>query len=559
MFTILVCWMSFTFVCFLWGEISIALYKSFTQKKESYSLIETLTIGICAVGTILCFTSIQAPSGIGVTVALTAIPALYFVFKRKQGFQLFNKLSEKFKALSKTQAAFSIITLLLFLIFITMPPQLPDTFIYHIQNMMWNEEYSVVPGVANLQHRFAFNSNSLLLSSAFGFRQLFGQFIFGINALYMAMMLIYVINNMVRKKPFPIVILSLAAFIILCLQYKMHIASPSTDLLPNMLIIFLMLVMFTNKNSLTEKSLLFWIVPVFCITLKLSLVIICIFCIYILAGFIRSKSYRNITFLSVWSLLIIVPWLIRNVIISGYLLFPYPDIDLFNADWKLPLETVINEKAYIEAQNTIQAASGQPFATRLQIWLSGISHLELGILCSTLISPLLMIAAYWKDRRTKRKGRSGLYLMWAMAFVGFIFCFYMVPSFGCSFGLLLIASSIPLYLLATYIKKDLSYAVTNLFLLTGIVFLGIISVRYFKSIKDPSLPYSYLLYLPQDIDSTEFKKRQRIIPKKTNGGMLNIASEGNCIDCPLPCVKEGINVEMRGNALQDGFRTKRRR
>ncbi|MBK5721203.1 hypothetical protein JGH11_10010 [Dysgonomonas sp. Marseille-P4677] len=47
------------------------------------------------------------------------------------------------------------------------------------------------------------------------------------------------------------------------------------------------------------------------------------------------------------SILLCIPWLIRNVILSGYLVYPIYQIDLFSFDWKLPQEVAIKAKDYI--------------------------------------------------------------------------------------------------------------------------------------------------------------------------------------------------------------------
>ena len=557
------CWIIILTTCYMWGELSISLYNKLTHRTESYSFIESFTVGMCIVGTIIGITSLALPSSIGVLTGLIVVPFAYYLFDRKSGIAVVNRIISSYRALSIWQIVFSVAILLSFLLFVATPPQFPDTFVYHIQNMMWNEEYSVVPGIANLQHRFAFNSNLLLLSSVFGLRPLFGQFIFGVNALYMAMLLIYIICNVARRQHLLVTVLSLITFVALFIQYIIHIASPATDLLPNLLIVFLMLVIFTDRDSIKNKSLLFWLIPVFCLTLKLSMALICIFCLYLLIRFLKAKDYRSLSVLSVLSLLVVLPWLARNIIISGYLIFPYPAIDWFNVDWKVPIETAITEKAYIkayaisiEALHNTQGVLDWPFSVKLQKWLSGISHLDLAILCTTLLSPLLMLIANWNDRRKKIQGNAEVYLTWAIAFAGFVFCFYMAPSFRFSFGLLTIASCIPVYLLVNSIKLNSITILSNFAVMLFVLIIGGLSVRYFRSVLDTTAPLINILYVPQSVNTTEFKAVQRIEQKVIDGTTFYI-TEGSCIDCDLPCMEGKKDIEMRGNSLQEGFRTKK--
>jgi len=50
-----------------------------------------------------------------------------------------------------------------------------DTGLYHAQSIRWIEEYGVVPGLANLQARFGYNSAAFSLTALYSMRNVFGQ------------------------------------------------------------------------------------------------------------------------------------------------------------------------------------------------------------------------------------------------------------------------------------------------------------------------------------------------------------------------------------------------
>ena len=54
---------------------------------------------------------------------------------------------------------------------------------------------------------------------------------------------------------------------------------------------------------------------------------------------IKNKKWFMMIRNLIGGFLVALPFLVRNVIISGYLLYPYPQIDLFSVDWKM-LESV---------------------------------------------------------------------------------------------------------------------------------------------------------------------------------------------------------------------------
>lgn len=55
---------------------------------------------------------------------------------------------------------------------------------------------------------------------------------------------------------------------------------------------------------------------------------------------IQRKKWKEIVFNILFGVITIMPWILRNVAISGYLIYPYPQIDLFKVDWKMPVSVL---------------------------------------------------------------------------------------------------------------------------------------------------------------------------------------------------------------------------
>lgn len=55
---------------------------------------------------------------------------------------------------------------------------------------------------------------------------------------------------------------------------------------------------------------------------------------------IKEKKWKEISFFIIAGSLVIAPFLIRNVIISGYLVYPYASLDFFDVDWKMAKSVV---------------------------------------------------------------------------------------------------------------------------------------------------------------------------------------------------------------------------
>ena len=62
--------------------------------------------------------------------------------------------------------------------------------------------------------------------------------------------------------------------------------------------------------------------------------------------FMKLARDRKWKFISVWGVagcITVSVFLIRNIIISGYILYPYAQLDFFHVDWKMPKELVVFE------------------------------------------------------------------------------------------------------------------------------------------------------------------------------------------------------------------------
>ncbi|NDV69271.1 hypothetical protein [Dysgonomonas sp. 25] len=562
MIAVLISWLVMFAVFLSVGKGVIVATRRIIGSSDNYSIIDTFFIGLCSTGSIISISSLFVPSGIYVLFALVILSMLFAICNRKRVANLVRRMLLRVSSLSVFQLIAIAVVTVMAVSFCAMPPQLPDSFYYHIQNIMWNEEYSVVPGLANLLEQFGFNSNFLLLSSVFGMKPAFGQFIYSLNALCFLLLIVWFIV-LYREKCRILSIMGGLTCFLAFLIYKIHIASPSTDLLPNIFVIYLgMNVLLTPKN-VYKKSMLFWLLPVFCITLKLSAVFLCLFCLWLAIYFIRNKSYKAVAYYMVLSLIFVIPWLMRNYYVSGYLIYPFPAIDLFDVDWKMPLAYVTESKKYVEAYAISVEAMHQSsdyvlslsFIEKLKLWLSEQPLYEIGVLVVFLLSPIIMGIAYFRN-----KGFVKVPFMWAwdIFLIGGLFILATAPAVRFGFGYFVMAVMIPLYFLVMRIGtlRKLMLARRTAIILIGIVLLvtSVLSFRYLRVVMDPEKPFSAILSTPLGLDSTRPGRNQTITTIKVNNLYIN-QPNGLAMDAPLPCSGRYIdNIEMRGESLQEGFR-----
>lgn len=227
---------------------------------------------------------------------------------------------------------------------------------YHIPNTLWIKEYGTVVGLANLKQWFGLSSSWYFFHAFFDFAQLEGLSYHFYNSLFTAYIFcfsIYYLDKFICRKEYNLVGLIVIFFgIFLAFNFNyisyFHLSCLSPDLPASILpmVIFVAVSELITKRELifSNKLILLIIIALvvsFGISVKINLLI------YLLPLFVSSLfvfSYRElhfkkmtIYFFGIISLIavIISPFIIRNILLTGYVLYPLP-LDLFAFDWELP-------------------------------------------------------------------------------------------------------------------------------------------------------------------------------------------------------------------------------
>jgi len=348
MLAIIVSWICIFFVLITLGNMLLLLYKNVTGKTEEYNIIDTFITGICFSAFLLATLSFWLPVNFNILITLVVICILYWIinFKKLKG-ELY-----LLKAYIKQHSLLELLPYGFLACFFILSPIWSfsvklDPFIYHHANIMWNESYAVIPGLANLDEKFGFNSNYFLLSSLFSLRPLFGELIVGLQSLLAYLIAAYTYSEIIKTKFDLRRIALFFIYIILIFFNQNEMSETSTDIIPTLIIFYFLSKLILYPDSLKRDFLFYIIVPVVLITFKLSTSLIIIVSLAPVYFMIQRKEYKNLTFILLFSFLIIFPWIIRNIIISGYPVFPLYNLDLFDFDWKVPADVVQTQKDFI--------------------------------------------------------------------------------------------------------------------------------------------------------------------------------------------------------------------
>ena len=443
----------------------------------------------------------------------------------------------------------------------TLTPANADTGIYHAQMIHWIETYPAVPGLVNLHQRLGYDSSWLLANAIFSFSFLNIQ---SFHLLTGAFFLIMVgnfyqgIHELLGKKYSFSNFLKLGFFLCIFIFLFDQISSPGTDAPATLLIWFLIAQSIQFLENLPEEQSLqsFFLVLLifFCITIKISSAPLFLLALGLIIPLIRVKKFREIGLTALFSGIILLPFVIRNIILTGYPIFPGFPIDLFNLDWKLPVEKVKEESRVIHWFATLSNMSQGEFESlswRDQTiqWFYNQLPRHKAILLFILASlPINILLCIFKEWRKFIKKNLDFWIVYLTIIAGSVFWFFSAPAIRFGYGFLLAAVfllGLPVFVFMQE-KFPILRRITNwlvLIVCVGVIGMSIRSDIKFNKISETIiLPADYPIWSSEPCSFANFK-------------LLCQASYDSCWYSPFPCaIRSNEHVEMRGEDYRDGFR-----
>lgn len=540
------------------------IWSKITDSKQDYSIIEIFWLGLGTLGTILTIISLFIPLNTYILIILFVISGIYICFNRELFTSYIWRIKEWFARLNNWNKSITILILAVIIIYQLSTPILYDFGLYHMQSIMWAETYRTVPGLANLHGRFGFNSNFLLLSGIFGYHPNLYPPFFSLNGLCLFIFSIWIVSRIQNSKNIFQQGAYLFLFLIFFYTFVKYVSSTSTDIVAHILVIYILLQLSEEKENPSSRGLLFTVIPIFCITLKLSSAAIILAPLLILIYLVKYKKYKEISLLTTIGAIIMIPWIIRFAILTGYIIYPFPSVDLFNFDWKVPIENVVAEKDAALAwarigQRPTEEVLAMPFFTWFPIWLKALPHIDLLLYILAFVSPIIIIIyrKYIKNNRT--------IFAWLIAYAGFIFGFVNAPDPRFGFGFIISCVLLPIFLkkerdcqIMQNIRKKCSIALSLCIIgfMIGFMALALRQVKHYQSDNESVLT---LLYKPQSVDNIKTEKEATFTKHSIEDLIIFSPDIDNrCFDQELPCMPYfDSRIEIRGESLQDGFRMKK--
>lgn len=397
------------------------------------------------------------------------------------------------RTLSRGNALFMILFMVLFSFGASRGIIHTDTGLYHAQSIRWALEYGTVPGLANLHLRLGYNSAAFPLTALFSFAfpgagaagtaagaaavpdPLHG--VGGFMAMLLAMECFAGLRNMLtglfcagghdrNKENAGRPLLRISDLCRLFALYYLfgifdEMISPASDYFL-CIGVFYLVIRFLDASDADGPEAgaageeqpgrlllhcLLSLFGVFLVSVKLSAVMIVILSFYTLYLILKDGRLRvrRIVLMLLAGVLVIAPFLARNVVQTGYLVYPFPQIDLFSFDFKVPWGDAMYDQLEISVWgkgiNDVLLAD-TPVSGWFPAWFGKLSGLERGLFlldaATVFLVPVILLLRMLTGGRKRMPGLWTAYAALAASF-GYWFTSAPLIRYGCVYVYLLAA------------------------------------------------------------------------------------------------------------------------
>lgn len=544
------------------GNLGI-IYKRIGRDPEKIGFVQGMLAGVVTITVYAQFVSIFTRVSMAAHLVLLALAAGCIVcFKNA-----FFRICKRFKEICFSWEG------VLYLIFIVMTAyfasrglQHTDTGIYHAQAIRWYEEYGLVTGLGNLQQHFAYNSAWLAHAAIFSMKWLTGQSLHpttGFLQAFLCVWALYGLKNFSYHENHAADGCRIAILIYAIVNAE-GTMSPATDY-GTMYLVLWVVTMWAEfacerkgQERMDDYALL--CVAVVCVaTCKLSAGLLVFLVLYPAVWLLKNREWKRIGMYLGLGILVLVPFLIRNVILSGWLVYPYAPIDLFDVDWKIPVEYLQHDSDQIKVWgrclydvNLID----MPVLEWISYWWAEKDRYEMMLIYANVFAVLLLLLALADEKIRKRKIAWDQMVLYAAVLACIAGWFWTAPFIRYGLAFLLV---LPLMTLGMWIKKIPMGPVR---IVSG---FGCAAVFFSMSMYWDYYVLTDLVWIKQHLGDQQYLVQQDY--DRTEHGELQmdsltiyypLSSDNNSYHSFPSTAYEFMaeRSEMRGKSIEDGFRAK---
>ncbi len=568
MIYILFTWIYITAINYCIGSFIHSVISRFKEPKNqpitNFSLVcISGMLTTVFISTILC---LFMPLALFANSILLLFAILSVLFNRKA---LRNQLKITKSDLTNTPFVFWI----LFLIFLAVfgyisfqPSSHHDDGLYYSTSIKWLQEYGTVRGLVNLNPRIGFNSSWLILQALYGFAFLKKGLFNDLNGLLLLYVLIFALGGVIKliRGDRSLSVLMRAIFILPALafyrgrgsdwmMFNFNFIESCTADLPVCLLIWIVFILFLESESDPSKKSLLAFYCLLAFTIKLSAMPLLLLPLFFA---VRTGNIKRIFYSAAMGLVLLSPWIIRNVLLSGYLLYPFSGLDLFHLPWKIPIQSVkFQESAIMVMAADPTQPYGQPFSESVlqwfPKWFPRQTIFQKTFFLSTIMATLGFMMMGITMMIRQGIGFFSKYLFHIILVVagicGISLWLLKGPDFRFGYGFMSIYCILFLAIVLNYLLKKKLHTVGWF----AAIFMSVIGLFYYarelivvnKILLKPPIPYR----MPEEMSETHFP----------DGTIVYIVQHDDSWNAPLPVANENefkdLKPAMIGASIQQGF------
>lgn len=274
-------------------------------------------------------------------------------------------------------------------------PGVGDIADYHLQAIQWAERYPNIPGIGNFNRPLANNNWWFNLQALFGFREITMQTVYVGNALlFMVVSAWFFTTTSVNEQHtrFRMVVQAFVLFTMLA----PFVGAVTADYLVTLLILLLADMFLMQQWNNTDNAWWMILLTLLAVTAKATALSFFLLLLPWVIAVLNNKNYQLIYVSVLVVLLYLLPWLIGNVVVSGYLLYPFHEVDLFNVDWKLPSSLPAMEREIVKywgriPEQEIQVTKLLSFGAWFPVWFGKLDLMNKALLLFGVLGALLSV------------------------------------------------------------------------------------------------------------------------------------------------------------------------
>ncbi len=343
MIEVLISFAFITVICLFLGMAATDALNFFFKGKINATYFGRLVLGIIAITVFTGYLSIFTGIGALATFLVIGMILLYTIFCRKRFASYVHEIFD-YILCHKWEVVFCFFVAVIIAYFTSRGNYHTDTNLYHAANIRIYEEVGLIKGMANLYNNYGYNSMYHAFAAFFSEHWLLSK-PWHVTSGYLALILsIYAIHNLKSLNEGRIKLSDggYIAILIYVLNILYYVNSPATDFAPMLFSLYMM----TEWIRLSETAGDVYdyanlsVLAVYILTLKVSAGLLVVAVIYPAFILIREKKWGDIARYISMGIIVLLPYLVRNYYISGWLIYPFEGIDIFNVKWKLPVDVL---------------------------------------------------------------------------------------------------------------------------------------------------------------------------------------------------------------------------